>query len=463
MKNIPLSSKQAGIAFLVMVLLIGSIIAVFQIQKQQDLRGRASILHWSAAQSATAACSSSGTVVINVSFKNKEPTRSMIVTVTDQQSNQTIDLGTVGPGITASGIINTQLTSLNPGKVIFNLSWADNTGQTDTLEAVYSAIDSCQTAPVCTETSQSICTWDALPEAQEYNVTILNTKTGENIKTENVSAPDTKLEFPSKAGETYQCTVNAVNACGVGQPQDSQPKTCPIIPTPTPTVPVCREDEGICSWDSLDGASQYEIKIIDTDTGEEIKSGTVSSPETQFTFPFQPGSTYKCSVTAINQCGTGKLKEGSPVTCQESPTPTLTPTITPSTTEMPIPTPTETPSPTPTDVPIPTPTPTNTPIPTPTNTPIPTPTNTPRLTPTPYPTYTPYPTPTPVIIIRTQPTTPPQIIYRPVTQIVQQPARQTVQKVYPTLAPTGNAETAMLIGGIAVLIAVIGGAVFFIL
>ena len=311
-------------------------------------------------------------------------------------------------------------------------------------------------------------------------VTVTNTTDNKIIISKTVSASATKLEFPSIAGKTYQCSVSAVNECSTGKTVKSQPLTCmpPITPTPT-TIPVCVENQSTCAWDSLSGATDYNVQVINNDTGDIIKSGTVQAPATQFSFPSQTGISYICSVTAANECGNGNEEKSPPTTCTiPTPTITTTPAITPSTTIIPSisPSPYNSPTPSPSKAPNPTPTPTTRPTltPYPTYTPIPTPTNyptpTPRPTLTPYPTYTPMPTPTPY---PTNTPIPTPTLYPTYTPIPTQPAYiQPTQppqiivnnnKARPTMAPTGNTETTMIVAGASALLIILGGLVFLVL
>ena len=330
---------------------------------------------------------------------------------------------------------------------------------TDNLQPTQSANN------ICTDTSQSTCTWDPSPNAVTYNIIVTDTKNKKVIKSGTVQAPSTKFVFPGKLGETYECSVNATNACGIGATGKSQPTACKVPPTPMPSPPFCKENESKCTWDSLPEASGYIVKIIDTNTGETIKSGSVDSPTTEFTFPNQPGVSYKCEVAAINKCGEGTPKTSPPLVCENNPTPT--PTLPPAEESTPTPTPTPATEPTPTPIPSPTPTntptPTSTPIPTPTNTPIPTPTNTPAPTPTAYPTYTPIPTQPPIIIVKNNPN--PPVNQTQVQVIAQNPLYTTLptQKIYPTLPPTGTAQSSVIVAGISIILIAIGGAIFFIL
>lgn len=510
MRTVPISLKKAAFILSVIVILIGITITIIQVQKQQESRGRAEEVSWTSSQSAVSSCSS-GNIHLLVSFNNRSSNK-VSVTATDKQSGVSINLGSVNPLGVVNGDIDTKKTKLSAGEIVFNLTLTDNPLVKSSKVISYPAKDSCQ---VCSKMSQSICTWDPLPEAREYAVRINESTTNSTVIDTKVYAPAAQLIFPSKEGETYTCSVNVVNRCGTGKEAVSQPVTCPVLTTPTP--PVCKADESMCTWDSLPGTSEYQVEILDTATGKIVKSGLVKAPTTYFTFQFQSNATYKCRVSAVNMCGKGKPTVSTGVQCKAEPTPTKLPTTTPTKiptgsptpiatitpvipTTTPHPTVTGTPSPTitttpqPTNTPIPTPTPTNTPIPTPTptNTPIPTPTptNTPVPTLTPYPTYTPYPTPRPVIIqkppqIIQQPPQiiqqPPQVIQQP-PQVIQQPpqvvyvpqyqqppaAQQQPQapaqpRVIPTIAPTGDFLANIKFAGIGILLMAIGGIIFFIL
>jgi len=165
----------------------------------------------------------------------------------------------------------------------------------------------------------------------------------------------------------------------------TSPATITILQACTPNV-------GVCDWDPVDGAISYSYIVTEVDEDEIILEGETS--DLFIEFPSVPGKTYKCSVTATNNCGeTGDFGEGES-TC---PIPTVTPTPTIS----PTPTLTLTPSPSPTGIPSSTPTLTLTPTPTTvtqtTNTPTPTlaegvtPTSVPQggITSTPTPTIVP--------------------------------------------------------------------------
>lgn len=118
----------------------------------------------------------------------------------------------------------------------------------------------------------------------------------------------------------------------------------------------CIETQATCAWDPVPGAASYQYQIIDVESGGQIVNG-VANGATQVTFNMTPGREYKCTVVAVNSCGTGEPGEGT-AACTP---PTGTPTVPPSNTPTSPPTNTPIPSATPTVPPSTTPLPTNTP------------------------------------------------------------------------------------------------------
>lgn len=210
--------------------------------------------------------------------------------------------------------------------------------------------------------------------------------------------------------------------------------------------PTCLANGATCSWDytgSDEVTFDYAIKDItqgDTPTASIIKKG--QTPATSVSFTPQPNHIYKCTVFAINSCGSGPAGSAQNICLSGlSPTPT---------------TPPKTPTPTPTTPPgvTPTVTPTKTPTPTPTKTPTPSPTLppgvTPTATPTPSPTtpqstvVTPTRTPTPTeIIIVVQTTTVPKSTSAPTTTTVKPP---TAGSLWPSVAVIGFSLAIIALG-----------------
>lgn len=109
--------------------------------------------------------------------------------------------------------------------------------------------------------------------------------------------------------------------------------------------PVCSPNVGTCSWDPVDGATLYNYKITNVETGEVVQEGNIGASTANITFPTVPGKTYKCEVSAVNECGVGDQSDAT----SECPLPSATPTPTPLLTSTP--TPSVTPEPTETPVP----------------------------------------------------------------------------------------------------------------
>lgn len=141
------------VATFLLVAVIGTVLIVLQIQNQQDVRSRATepTVTWSTSQSAVTTCPAQGSgAEITVSFSNIEPNRSstaMTVKVKDQQTGESVDLGSVAGGQTKTGKIETGRQTLNAGTVTFSLTWTDGHSGTDSRTANYKAVSNCQPTP----------------------------------------------------------------------------------------------------------------------------------------------------------------------------------------------------------------------------------------------------------------------------------------------------------------------------
>jgi len=99
-------------------------------------------LAWKTAQSAQAVCSDLGTVDLQVSFTNTEPVNlvwCMNVVATDLRTGESIDLGSVEAGETATGVIETNISPLGAGQVRFELTWCDGRKGIDSRTVSYDA------------------------------------------------------------------------------------------------------------------------------------------------------------------------------------------------------------------------------------------------------------------------------------------------------------------------------------
>lgn len=116
----------------------------------------------------------------------------------------------------------------------------------------------------------------------------------------------------------------------VSQPVETQAQTAtPTTTCTTPNQPTgvtlaypsvvgtqVSYTQALCSWDSVSGASSYNITFTDTDTNTVVQTQTVSSSTTQLVFPVNQGSTYKCDVAAVNSCGTAGAVGTFSLLCQ---------------------------------------------------------------------------------------------------------------------------------------------------
>src|SRR6266849_7425189 len=106
MQNLKLSKSFVGLLLLV-VLAGGGIFTLSQLQKQQQVQSLADLIfvQWTTSQSATSACGPNGDAIITASFTNTESSSSkaMIVTVKDNQTGKSVDLGVVSAGQTKKG------------------------------------------------------------------------------------------------------------------------------------------------------------------------------------------------------------------------------------------------------------------------------------------------------------------------------------------------------------------------
>ncbi len=144
--------------------------------------------------------------------------------------------------------------------------------------------------------------------------------------------------FFSSAQQTTTTPVTQNQATG------GQGASCPAPGTP-PTVlltypfcsggqtgETCQFDKAGCEWEAATGASKYSVKATEVETGAVIKTETVTTTSTSF--PVVQGRTYKCEVTALSDCGSASGVNSDTLLCETdafipSPTPVATPVPTP--------------------------------------------------------------------------------------------------------------------------------------
>lgn len=95
---------------------------------------------------------------------------------------------------------------------------------------------------------------------------------------------------------------------------------------------VCNYTQAVCTWDAVTGAVSYTIKITQIDSGNVIKTDSVTAPTVQEVFPVEQNKTYKCDVSATNSCATPGPSSSFQLTCKTDAiisTPTTASTVTP--------------------------------------------------------------------------------------------------------------------------------------
>lgn len=148
--------------------------------------------------------------------------------------------------------------------------------------------------------------------------------------------------FFSSAQQATTSPVNQGNSCPA-------PGTPPTVLLTYPycasgqTGETCQFDKAGCEWEAATGASKYNVKATEVETGAVVKTETVSGLNTSF--PVVQGRTYKCEVTALSDCGSQGGTNSDTILCETdafvSPTPAPTPTPPPATPPpaTPVPTP----------------------------------------------------------------------------------------------------------------------------
>lgn len=135
-----------------------------------------------------------------------------------------------------------------------------------------------------------------------------NTTSNGIINTEKISVDQNIVVFENSAGETTTATYNALDCSA--------------------NVRTCAVTEAKCSWDAVDNATEYKVKITESETGDLIKDVKVVHPTTSFVFPAQPGISYTCEVTPMNSCGEADKSTGEGSCPVATPSPTDVPIVT---------------------------------------------------------------------------------------------------------------------------------------
>lgn len=92
----------------------------------------------------------------------------------------------------------------------------------------------------------------------------------------------------------------------------------------------CNFTQASCSWASVAGATKYQLKITEVESGAVVKDQQVEASITRDVFAVNANKTYKCDVSAINSCGTSGVAGSHSLFCEvdalvETPSPTTPP------------------------------------------------------------------------------------------------------------------------------------------
>lgn len=113
----------------------------------------------------------------------------------------------------------------------------------------------------------------------------------------------------SSGVDTRTATYEAVQSC------EEHPPFCPANPD---------IKEGLCKWEPVDGATGYEIEVVESANGNVVKQEVTSATASQSAFMMIPGRGYECKVTPINACGKGPTVKSPEKVCKApDPTPTI--------------------------------------------------------------------------------------------------------------------------------------------
>ena len=138
-----------------------------------------------------------------------------------------------------------------------------------------------------------------------------------------------------------------------------QQTSCPIpaqvqnvqVEFPNCVGDICNFTQASCSWSSVAGATKYQLKVSQVESGETVRDEQVEAAVTRVEFPIVQNKTYKCEVSAINACGASGIAGSHALLCAvdalvstptpapPKPTSTLIPTSAPTPTLIPTATP----------------------------------------------------------------------------------------------------------------------------
>ena len=87
----------------------------------------------------------------------------------------------------------------------------------------------------------------------------------------------------------------------------------------------CSYTQGKCSWDTLSGATGYNVIVTNIGTSAQVLN-LPAYTSTSSAFPVATSATFRCDVTAINTCGVGAVVGTGSLLCNTELVPTTTTT-----------------------------------------------------------------------------------------------------------------------------------------
>ncbi len=126
-------------------------------------------------------------------------------------------------------------------------------------------------------------------------------------------------------------------------PNPSSPSSV-LVDYPNCEGTQCDFNKANCTWgDSLD-ATNYNVTVIQVESNQQVLSQTVPSSTTKVVFDVVQRTTYRCTVSAVNSCGSTSVSASAEQYCENdallesTPAPTTPPLTTPIPTNSPVPT-----------------------------------------------------------------------------------------------------------------------------
>lgn len=89
-----------------------------------------------------------------------------------------------------------------------------------------------------------------------------------------------------------------------------------LVEFPSCVGDVCNFTQASCSWNSVAGATKYQVKIFQVESTEVVKDEQVEAAVTRVQFSVVQNKTYKCEVAAINSCGAVGLSGSHSLLCE---------------------------------------------------------------------------------------------------------------------------------------------------